>query len=230
MAEVKDTDQDDKLKIKDGKLSDFRPQEDNANTHTQRGLKTLSDAYDKVGYVAPMTAAANGEVLDGNARLEQAFDQFDDEALVIHHSGNRPIIMIRDDVPDADDPMAKQISYSANRVAELDLNWDPEQLMIDREAGVDLSGLFSDNELSEMEEEALLSSELASSLMDGVSASSNRSFGDAKKQIKPVLYTDEIAVFEMAIKTVGIKNRGQALIQICKEYLNAQKGQFNIQT
>lgn len=34
MAEVKDTDQDDKPKIKDGKLSDFRPQEDNANTHT----------------------------------------------------------------------------------------------------------------------------------------------------------------------------------------------------
>lgn len=61
--------------IEDGKLSDFRPQEDNANTHTERGLKALSDAYGEVGYVAPMTAAANGEVLDGSARLEQAFDQ-----------------------------------------------------------------------------------------------------------------------------------------------------------
>lgn len=61
--------------VKDGKLSDFRPQENNANDHTQRGLKALSDAYSEVGYVAPMTAAANGEVLDGSARLEQAFGQ-----------------------------------------------------------------------------------------------------------------------------------------------------------
>lgn len=136
--------------IEDGKLSDFRPQEDNANTHTERGLKALSDAYGEVGYVAPMTAAANGEVLDGSARLEQAFDQFDDEALVIHHSGDRPIIMIRDDVPDADDPRAKRISYGANRIFEIDLNWSPEQLLLDKEAGVDFSGLFYENEFDEI--------------------------------------------------------------------------------
>lgn len=137
-------------KVKDGKLSDFRPQKDNANEHTQRGLKALSDAYGEVGYVAPMTAAANGEVLDGSARLEQAFDQFDDEALVIHHSGDRPIIMIRDDVPDADDPRGKRISYGANRVFELDLKWSPEQLLIDKEAGVDFGGLFYENEFDEI--------------------------------------------------------------------------------
>lgn len=136
--------------IEDGKLSDFRPQKDNANTHTQRGLKALSDAYSEVGYVAPMTAAANGEVLDGSARLEQAFDQFEDEALVIHHLGDRPIVMIRDDVPDADDPRAKRISYGANRVFELDLKWSPEQLLLDKEAGVDFSGLFYDNEFDEI--------------------------------------------------------------------------------
>lgn len=107
-------------KVEDGKLSDFRPQEDNTNVHTQRGLKALSDAYSEVGYVAPMTAAANGEVLDGSARLEQAFDQFEDEALVIHHDGSRPIVMVRDDVSDADDPRAKRISYGANRIGEID--------------------------------------------------------------------------------------------------------------
>lgn len=132
--------------MEDGKLSDFRPQENNANAHTQRGLKALGDAYSEVGYVAPMTAAANGEVLDGSARLEQAFDQFEDEALVIHHSGDRPIIMIRDDVPDSDDPRAKKISYGANRIGEIDLKWNPEQLLIDKEAGIDFSSLFYENE------------------------------------------------------------------------------------
>lgn len=136
--------------IKDGKLSNFRPQKNNANVHTQRGLKALSDAYSEVGYVAPMTAAANGEVLDGSARLEQAFDQFEDEALIIHHSGDRPIIMIRDDVPDADDLRAKKISYGANRIGEIDLKWSPEQLLLDKEAGVDFSDLFYENELDEI--------------------------------------------------------------------------------
>lgn len=140
--------------VKDGKLSDFRPQENNANAHTQRGLKALSDAYSEVGYVAPMTAAANGEVLDGSARLEQAFDQFDDEVLVIHHDGRRPIVMVRDDVSDADDPRAKKISYGANRIGEISLNWSPEQLLLDKEAGVDFSGLFYENEFDEITAEA----------------------------------------------------------------------------
>lgn len=137
-------------KIEDGKLSNFRPQKNNSNAHTQRGLKALSDAYSEVGYVAPMTAAANGEVLDGSARLEQAFDQFEDEALVIRHDGRRPIIMVREDVEDADDPRAKRISYGANRIGEIDLVWNPNQLLIDKEAGVDFNGLFHEDEFDEI--------------------------------------------------------------------------------
>ncbi len=139
-------------KVEDGKLSDFRPQENNANVHTERGLKALGDAYSEVGYVAPMTAAANGEVLDGSARLERAFDQFEDEALVVRHDGSRPIVMIREDVSDADDPMAKRISYGANRIGQIDLKWSPEQLLVDKKAGVDFGGLFYDNEFDEITE------------------------------------------------------------------------------
>ena len=71
--------------VKQGKLSDFRPQKDNANAHTERGLKLLGNAYSEVGYVAPMTATADGEIIDGSARLEVAFDQFSDDALIVKH-------------------------------------------------------------------------------------------------------------------------------------------------
>lgn len=103
-------------KIENKKLSEFRPQDDNANAHTERGLQVLGKAYDEVGYVAPMTAAANGEVIDGSARLEKAINQFEDEALVIRHDGSKPIMMVREDVKDASDPKAKRISYGANRI------------------------------------------------------------------------------------------------------------------
>jgi hypothetical protein len=204
------------------KLSDFRPQEGNANAHTERGLQTLANAYGEVGYVAPMTAAANGEMLDGSARLEQALDQYPDEALVIKHDGSKPVVMVREDIEGADDPKAKRISYGANRIGEIDLAWVPAQVLDDLDAGVDLSGLFSDNELAEIEEDARLASELAGSLIGGISPPSNRDLGDKKKQIKPVLYVDEISIFETAIKAVGVKNRGQALVEICRYYLDKE--------
>jgi len=133
--------------IENGKLSDFKPQTENANRHTQEGLTALSNAYSEVGYVAPMTAAANGEVIDGSARLEKATGKFGDDVLVIRHDGTKPIVMVREDVETADDPKAKRISYGANRIGELSLNWDPDKIIADLESGVDLSGLFDESEL-----------------------------------------------------------------------------------
>mgnify|MGYP001603774443 FL=1 len=54
-----------------------------------------------------------------------------------------------------------------------------------------------------------------------------REMGDRKKQIKPVLYSEQIAVFEQAILATGERNRGEALIEICEFYLaQNEKGQF----
>ena len=143
-----------KALMEEKKLSDFRAQEENANAQTERGLQALGDAYGEVGYVAPMTAAANGEMLDGSARLEKAVEQFPDEALVVRHDGSKPIVMIREDIENASDPKGKQISYGANRIGEIDLAWDPSQVLADLDAGVDLSGLFSTDELDEILDQA----------------------------------------------------------------------------
>ena len=136
--------------IKVTTIGEFRPQQANPNKHTQRGLAALDKAMSDVGYVAPMTAAADGEILDGSARLETAALRFGDEVIVIEHDGTRPIIATRTDVPDAQSAIAKRISYAANQVAALDLDWDVEQIAADLEAGVDLAGLWSDGELAEL--------------------------------------------------------------------------------
>ena len=62
-------------KVRIGKLSEFRPQSANANKHTERGLRMLDDAMSEDGYVAPMTAVADSEIIDCSARLERAFDK-----------------------------------------------------------------------------------------------------------------------------------------------------------
>lgn len=129
-------------------LDQFKPATKNANSHTERGLKSLSNSYDEVGYVAPMTAAADGEILDGSARLETAFDKFGNEAIVIHHDGTKPIVMVRDDIPNAHTPQAKKIAYSANRIAEIDLSWNPLQVVADLQAGINLTDLWQPEELN----------------------------------------------------------------------------------
>lgn len=134
-----------------GSLRDFRPLQRNPNRHTQRGLKALESSIDSAGYVTPLTVAADGESLDGAARLEVAYDRLGEEAIVVEHDGRRPVVMVRTDIPNAETETARRIIYAANRVAELDLDWDEDVVEIDLEAGFSLDGLWEPEE-----QEALL--------------------------------------------------------------------------
>jgi DNA modification methylase len=133
--------------IKFAKLDDFRSQRQNANKHTDRGLAMLDEAMTEDGYVAPMTAAADGEVIDGSARLERAGECFSQEVIVIEHDGLRPIITKRIDIPNAKSDLAKRIALRANRIAQVDLNWDPELLMkLESNPELHLDQLFTPEE------------------------------------------------------------------------------------
>jgi hypothetical protein len=47
-----------------------------------------------------------------------------------------------------------------------------------------------------------------------------RRLGEPAAQIKAVLYAEEVAVFEEALRSTGKMNRAHALIQICRFYLD----------
>ena len=133
------------------KISDFRPQERNANRHTPRGLGMLDKSMADNGFIGAMTSAADGEIFDGSARLETAYDRFGEEIepIVINADGTRPIIVVRTDIPSADHPKAKKLSIAANRIPAVDLDWDPEVLKAIGEE-VDISDLFFDNEIEHL--------------------------------------------------------------------------------
>ncbi len=136
------------------RLEDFRPAALNANKHTERGIRMLNDAMAEDGFVAPMTAAADGEILDGSARLETAAERFPDiQPIVVEHDGRRPIIMVRKDIPNAQTPQAKRIALRSNKIAEADLSWDTEVLMEMKGEGL-LEGLWTDEEISKLLEQA----------------------------------------------------------------------------
>jgi len=108
-------------------LSDFRPLAEgkNPNKHTQQGMGQLDSAMSRHGFTTPMTAAADGDILDGNARLEKAGERFPGvDPIVIEHDGTRPIIAVRTDIASADDPLARDIIVSSNRISEANLDYD----------------------------------------------------------------------------------------------------------
>lgn len=138
------------------KLNDFKTQRRNANQHTERGLTMLDKSLDD-GFIGAITTAADGETFDGSARLEVLKNKFgkDVEPIIIESDGTRPIIHRRIDIPNASDPRAVKLAIAANRVAEVDLDWDVELLTeLDAEGDIDLSDFFTDNELFELAQDA----------------------------------------------------------------------------
>ena len=137
-------------------LSSFRPLSRNPNKHTPRGMAMLEDAIHLDGYVSPMTATADGTIIDGNARLETVATALPGDPIVVEHDGTRPVIMVRTDIPDADDPRAKRIAVASNRIGAVDLDWDADVLK-DLASELDLSKMFTGEELA-----AMLASSVAS--------------------------------------------------------------------
>lgn len=114
------------------KLSDFRPQRRNANRGKPAGLAQLDKSLRRDGYSAPMVAAADGEIFAGSKRLERSADVFgvDVEPIVVHSDGKRPVIHVRDDIPDASDPRAVRLGVADNAIAHLDYEPDGELLAL----------------------------------------------------------------------------------------------------
>lgn len=136
------------------KISEFKPQRKNANKHTARGLGMLDKSMSDHGFFGAMTSAADGEIFDGSARLETAYERFgeDVEPIIVEADGTRPIIVKRIDIPSADDPRAKKMAIAANRIAAVDLDWDADVLASIADE-VDISDMFFEDELARLVDE-----------------------------------------------------------------------------
>lgn len=124
----------------------YRRQQRNANKHTERGLSALGSSVQADGWIGAITVAADGETFDGSARIEVAKDALDD-AIVVRSDGTKPIVHIREDIPTADDPRAVRLGLAANRIAELNLEWDAS-VLDGMQGEIDLSGLWNSDELA----------------------------------------------------------------------------------
>jgi len=130
-------------------IDKFKPQRVNANKHNPRGMKALDDSILQDGWIGAITTAADGETFDGSARLETLQQGEGADPIVVEIDGTRPVILKRLDIANADDPKAQRLAIAANRVAELNLDWDAD-VLAELSQEINLTGLWSDEELSNL--------------------------------------------------------------------------------
>jgi DNA modification methylase len=119
------------LKIED---SGLRPDTQNANEGTQRGLGLLDKSLRKLGAGRSILVDKDGNVIAGNKTLERAAD-IDLPVRIVESDGTELIAVKRTDLDlySETDKRARQLAYADNKVAELDLSWKPEQIALDFE-------------------------------------------------------------------------------------------------
>jgi hypothetical protein len=131
------------------KLSDLTPDHSNANRGTERGRYALEASLRKYGAGRSILIDRNGRIIAGNKTAETAADVGIDDVIIVPTNGRQLVAVQRTDL-DLDSKEARELAYADNRVGQLDLDFDPEQILADIGAGVDLSAFWKQDELDEL--------------------------------------------------------------------------------
>lgn len=128
-------------------LADLTPDARNANRGTERGRQMLESSLRKYGAGRSVLADKHGALIAGNKTVEVAAD-LGIPIRTIETDGRELVVVQRTDLDLAEGGAARELAYADNRVGQVSLEWELAQIGADVEAGVDLSALWSEDELA----------------------------------------------------------------------------------
>lgn len=131
-------------------IKDLTSDPRNARKHTPRNVGMIEAALGEVGAARSIVIDEDGVILAGNATIEAAAQAGIERVQVVEADGNTIVAVQRRGL--TDEQKAKLALYD-NRTAEL-AEWDAGVLAGLAEDGLDLSGLFRDDELAELLQQA----------------------------------------------------------------------------
>jgi hypothetical protein len=132
------------------KLSDLSQDPRNLNKHTTRGSEMASKSVAECGLGRSIVADKHGTIIGGNQIAQTVGGLGIDDIIVVPSDGTKLVVVQRTDLDlgAVDDERARKLAAFDNRVAEVNLSWDVEQLLDLRDSGIDLSDLWTDNEIT----------------------------------------------------------------------------------
>jgi DNA modification methylase len=137
-------------KITETDLTDFVPDSHNANRGTERGQKMIEDSLAQDGAARSIVVDKDNRIVAGNKTLEAAVSIGLEKAIVVETEGNELVVVRRKNWDLSADESPRRYAYRDNRASEVSLSWDPEVILADIEAGVELGAMFGDDELKDI--------------------------------------------------------------------------------
>lgn len=137
----------------DKKISDLIPDARNANKGTMRGRGMLEHSLRQYGAGRSVLIDREGRVIAGNKTLEVAGEIGLEDVVVVQTDGTKIVAVQRMDLDLAKDPRARELAFADNRVGEVDLDWDADELLASIGEGLSLEGLFFDWELEQLKDD-----------------------------------------------------------------------------
>ncbi len=134
------------------KIEHLTPDQFNANKGTERGSASLENSLQKYGTGRSILIDKNGKIIAGNKTAEKAGLIGLDSVVVVPTDGTKLIAVQRIDLDLDKDIQARELAYADNRVSELDLEWDIDQMQLDAEKGIDFkdTGLWAKSEINKI--------------------------------------------------------------------------------
>jgi hypothetical protein len=208
--------EDNEIRVRRRSIDEYRKDPKNANVGTERGDQLLRASAEKLRAGRSLLADAGDTFIGGNHMSDALAAAGITTVIEIETTGDEAVVVKRVDMQ-PDSPERDQMAVADNWTQHV--NYAPDaQALIDNPDS--WAGWIREDEIDEM----LSDQDIAAMVNDSLDTniSQERALGDRKKQVKPVLYVDEVAIFEQALKATGLRNRGQALMVICRAYLEGQ--------
>lgn len=127
-------------RTRSAKITEFTPDSENPNLHTERGLDLVATSLEIAGLGRSIVVDKKGKILAGNGLVEVAVEKGFEDAIVVPTNGDTLVIVQRDDLDLEDDPehRARMYTYLDNRSAQLSITFSAAQLLAHQKAGVDM--------------------------------------------------------------------------------------------
>ena len=209
----------DGIKVTERSLDSYAFDPANANKGKPRGQKMIEDSIRELGTGRSVLADADDVLIAGNHALEAARSVGITRAVEVEVPDDVLVVVKRPDVRLADGGKARRLANADNRIASVNLDFDPAALLADMDS---LKGLWREDEIDALQT-AKEDLDAVQAAMNAEEPEGDRLTSERQKQIKPVLYAADISTFEEAIKATGLINRGEALIEVCRFYLESKK-------
>lgn len=142
------------------KISDLTPDDLNANKGTERGSYVLEESVRNYGLGRSILVDRNGRIIAGNKTHATAGAIGIEDIETIHTTGDKLVVVVRDDLDLDSDPKARELGLVDNRASELGLEWDWENIAILQEDyDIDLEKIWREDELPESLRKAIFDDE-----------------------------------------------------------------------